>query len=157
MTDLERFHNCYDIYGSMVFRLALNQLGTYHEAEDAAQEVFIKWLAHRGFQDQEHEKRWLIRVTINYCRNIINSSRKRCEVSLDDFYPAETGIPEEKLDLTTSLMSLDGETRSIIYLYYYEGYSVKEIARMLSISPSKVKIRLSRGRQKLKLSLEVST
>lgn len=156
MTDLERFHNCYDVHGSMVFHLALNQLGNYHEAEDAVQEVFLKWLDHRGFQDPEHEKRWLIRVTINYCRNILNSSRNRREVSLDDFYPAETGMPEEKLDLAASLMELDGETRSIIYLYYYEGYSVKEIARMLSISPSKVKIRLSRGRQKLKLRLEVS-
>lgn len=155
MTEMERFQRCYDTYASMLLRLAVNQLGAWSEAEDVVQEVFIKWIRQKEFKDPEHEKRWLIRVTINLCRNILKSGRKRYEIPLEDFYPADFDLTEDKLDLAEALLSLDGDTASIFYLHYYEGYSVKEIGKLLSITPSKVKMRLSRGRQQLKMKLEV--
>lgn len=155
MTERERFQDCYDAYASMLLHLAVNQLGSWSDAEDVVQDVFIKFLGKKSFRDREHEKRWLIRVTVNQCRNVLKSGRKRYEVPLEDFYPADTVLTDEKLDVAEALLNLDADTAGIIYLHYYEGYSVKEISTLMSMSVSAVKMRLSRGRQQLKLSLEV--
>lgn len=151
----QRFQICYEAYGKMLLHLAVNQLGCWTEAEDVVQEVFLKWMEHGHFRDGEHEKRWLIRVTVNLCRNIQKSGRKRYEVPLEDFYPARTAMTEEKLDVAEAILSLDGDTATIVYLYYYEGYSIREIGQILHMGNSAVKMRLSRGRQQLKEKLEV--
>lgn len=154
-TDIKRFQSCYEAYGKKLLHLAVNQLGSWTEAEDVVQEVFIKWMEHRDFRDGEHEKRWFIRVTVNLCRNIQKSGRKRYEIPLEDFYPAKTILTEEKLDVAEAILSLDGDTATIVYLHYYGGYSVREIGQILHMGSSAVKMRLSRGRQQLKEKLEV--
>lgn len=154
-TEKQRFQSCYEAYGKMLLHLAVNQLGSWTEAEDVVQEVFLKWMEHGHFRDGEHEKRWLIRVTVNMCRNIQKSGRKRYEVPLEDFYPARTTLTEEKLDVAEAILSLDGDTATIVYLRYYGGYSVREIGQILHMGSSAVKMRLSRGRQQLKQKLEV--
>lgn len=151
----QRFQSCYEAYGKMLLHLAVNQLGSWAEAEDVVQEVFLKWMEHGHFRDGEHEKRWLIRVTVNLCRNIQKSGRKRYEVPLEDFYPAKTILTEEKLDVAEAILSLDGDTATIVYLYYYGGYSIREIGQIFHMGNSAVKMRLSRGRQQLKEKLEV--
>lgn len=151
----QRFQSCYEAYGKMLLHLAVNQLGSWAEAEDVVQEVFLKWMEHGHFRDGEHEKRWLIRVTVNLCRSIQKSGRKRYEVPLEDFYPAKTILTEEKLDVAEAILSLDGDTATIVYLYYYGGYSIREIGQILHMGNSAVKMRLSRGRQQLKEKLEV--
>lgn len=154
-TEKQRFQSCYEANGKMLLHLAVNQLGSWAEAEDVVQEVFIKWMEHGAFRDGEHEKRWLIRVTVNLCRNVQKSGRKRYEVPLEDFYPATTTMTLEKMDVAEALLSLDGDTATIVYLYYYQGYTVKEISQILHMGLSAVKMRLSRGRQQLKHELEV--
>ena len=128
----EDFSQKYDRYGSMIFKIAMTYMGNTADAEDVMQEVFMRLLYKSPkFNDSEHEKRWLIRTTGNVCKDIL-----------------------KRFDRRFSLFSLKREYRIVLYLRYYDNYSVEEIADILSISVSAVKMRLKRGRDKLKLDIE---
>ena len=156
MDEIGRFEACYAKYGAMLFRLALSQLGTKEAAEDVVQEVFLKRMSRRDFRDIEHEKRWLIRVTVNECHSLWRKEGRRREVSLSGCLPAAEISQEERLQTEAMLASMEPETRLIFHLYYYEGYNLSEISEMLGWSLSKVKMRLKRGRERLRLSWEES-
>ena len=156
MDEIGRFEACYAKYGAMLFRLALSQLGTKEAAEDVVQEVFLKRMSRRDFRDIEHEKRWLIRVTVNECHSLWRKEGRRREVSLSGCLPAAEISQEERLQTEAMLASMEPETRLIFHLYYYEGYNLSEISEMLGWSLSKVKMRLKRGRDRLRLSWEES-
>ena len=156
MDEIGRFEACYAKYGAMLFRLALSQLGTKEAAEDVVQEVFLKRMSRRDFRDIEHEKRWLIRVTVNECHSLWRKDGRRREVSLSGCLPAAEISQEERLQTEAMLASMEPETRLIFHLYYYEGYNLSEISEMLGWSLSKVKMRLKRGRDRLRLSWEES-
>lgn len=156
MDEIGRFEACYAKYGAMLFRLALSQLGTKEAAEDVVQEVFLKRMSRRDFRDIEHEKRWLIRVTVNECHSLWRKEGRRREVSLSGCLPAAEISQEERLQTEAMLASMEPETRLIFHLYYYEGYNLSEISEMLGWSMSKVKMRLKRGRDRLRLSWEES-
>lgn len=156
MDEIGRFEACYTRYGAMLFRLALNQVGTREAAEDVVQEVFIKRMSRRDFRDEEHEKRWLIRVTINECHSLWRKEGRAKEVSLSGCVPAAELSQELRLQAEAMLESMEPETRLIFHLHYYEGYSLNEISEMLGWSMSKVKMRLKRGRDRLRLSWEES-
>ena len=156
MDEIGRFEACYAKYGAMLFRLALSQLGTKEAAEDVVQEVFLKRMSRRDFRDIEHEKRWLIRVTVNECHSLWRKEGRRREVSLSGCLPAAEISQEERLQTEAMLASMEPETRLIFHLYYYEGYNLSEISEMLCWSLSKVKMRLKRGRDRLRLSWEES-
>ncbi len=154
MDEIGRFEACYAKYGAMLFRLALSQLGTKEAAEDVVQEVFLKRMSRRDFRDIEHEKRWLIRVTVNECHSLWRKEGRRREVSLSGCLPAAEISQEERLQTEAMLASMEPETRLIFHLYYYEGYNLSEISEMLGWSMSKVKMRLKRGRDRLRMSWE---
>ncbi len=156
MDEIGRFEACYAKYGAMLFRLALSQLGTKEAAEDVVQEVFLKRMSRRDFRDIEHEKRWLIRVTVNECHSLWRKEGRRREVSLSGCLPAAEISQEERLQTEAMLASMEPETRLIFHLYYYEGYNLSEISEMLGWSMSKVKMRLKRGRDRLRMSWEES-
>lgn len=156
MDEIGRFEACYAKYGAMLFRLALSQLGTKEAAEDVVQEVFLKRMSRRDFRDIEHEKRWLIRVTVNECHSLWRKEGRRREVSLSGCLPAAEISQEERLQTEAMLASMEPETRLIFHLYYYEGYNLSEISEMLGWSLSKVKMRLKRGRDRLRMSWEES-
>ena len=156
MDETGRLEVCYAKYGAMLFRLALNQVGTKEAAEDVVQEVFLRRIGRRDFRDEEHEKRWLIRVTVNECHSLWRREGRRREVSLSGCLPAAEVSPELRLQTEAMLEAMEPETRLIFHLYYYEGYRVGEISQMLGWSVSKVKMRLKRGRDQLKLSWEES-
>lgn len=156
MDEIGRFEACYAAYGAMLFRLALSQLGTREAAEDVVQEVFLKRMSRREFRDAEHEKRWLIRVTINECRSLWRKEGRRREVSLAGCLPAAELSPDLRLQTEEMLRSMEPETRLVFHLHYYEGYSLNEIGKMLGWSESKVKMRLKRGRDRLRMSWEES-
>ena len=156
MDEIGRFEACYAQYGAMLFRLALSQLGTREAAEDVVQEVFLKRMSRREFRDAEHEKRWLIRVTINECRSLWRKEGRRREVSLAGCLPAAELSLDLRLQTEEMLRSMEPETRLVFHLHYYEGYSLNEIGRMLGWSESKVKMRLKRGRDRLRMSWEES-
>lgn len=146
----------YEQYADMLYRLSLSRLGNSQDAEDAVQEVFIKYLdsCHK-FKDADHERAWLVRVTINCCLDIIRRKKKQSNVSLDDL--AE--IPGKFTDLTEGLRVLNlcsdlpSKIAAVVILHYLEGYPVKDVAKMLGISLSATKMRLSRGRSILQKNM----
>lgn len=152
-----RYIEAVDAYGNMVFRIACNYCKCTADAEDIVQNVFLKlYQAKTEFQDEEHMKRWLIRVTANEAKNLVGSFWKKHMVSLE-----ETGTEQsfdfpypESSDLYDAVMELPEKYRIVMYLYYYEDYSVKEIAEILHLRETTVQTQLMRGRNKLKITLK---
>ena len=133
-----------------LYRAALAILGDPHEAEDAVQDAFLRFLE-RAPGDLENPSAWLTRVLVNGCKSRLRLAWRRVG-PLPETLPAPD--PEEREELE-ELFSLPPEDRAVIHLHYYEGYSTDEIARMLSLRPGTVRSRLSRAREKLrKLLLE---
>ncbi|MBP5153618.1 MAG: RNA polymerase sigma factor [Lachnospiraceae bacterium] len=139
-------------YERLLYRTALNLTGCVQDAEDLVQETFLRWLTKRpAFESDEHEKAWLLRVIINLSRNLMNSAAYRKRSDLLEDYPAAD--PEEK-HLMEEIMRLPEDHRIVIHLYYYIGYSTKEIAAIVGASEGTVRSRLTRARRKLKDLLE---
>ena len=138
-------------YSQTLLRLAYTRLGSTADAEDAVQEVFLKLLTREHpFRDQEHEKAWLIRTTLNRASDLRRAAERRC-VSLDE---ALTVGREETPAILSAVRELPEKYSAVIHLYYYEGYSMKEIAKLLSLPVPTVGTRLARGRERLKQILK---
>ncbi|MCM1330058.1 MAG: sigma-70 family RNA polymerase sigma factor [Ruminococcus sp.] len=147
------FPQKYDRYGGMIFKIAMTYMGNTADAEDVTQEVFMRLLYKSPeFESSEHEKRWLIRATANVCKDILKRFDRRFSLNIEDV-GKYLSVPFE-YENAELLFSLKREYRIVLYLKYYDNYSVEEIADILSISVSAVKMRLKRGRDKLKLELE---
>jgi RNA polymerase sigma factor (sigma-70 family) len=135
----------YDCYADQLFRLSYAMLLSREDAEDAVHEVFIKYLHKRPvFSDAEHEKAWLLRVGVNQCRDLLRRRKHRTHLPLEEAaqFCQETGCSE----VTQAVLELEQKQKEVILLHYYEGYCVEEIAQMLLISVSAVKMRLLRAR-----------
>ena len=128
-----------------LYRAALAILGDPHEAEDAVQDAFLRFLE-RAPGDLENPGAWLTRVLVNGCKSRLRLAWRRVG-PLPETLPAPG--PEERDELE-ELFSLPPEDRAVIHLHYYEGYSTGEIARMLGLRPGTVRSRLSRAREKLR-------
>lgn len=138
-------------YEQPLYRTALAMLGNVTEAEDIVQDVFIKLYEFPGtFSSNEHEKAWLIRVTINLCKNRLRSSWWRKSAPLLDTLPAKD---PKQFELLEYVLSLPVKYRTVIHLYYYEGYSTKEIALLTGQKESTVRSLMSRARSQLKEKL----
>ena len=128
-------------YKDMVYRLAFTYLKNSHDADDITQEVFLKYVTlDKTFQSDEHLKSWLITVTINHCKNLLKSSWFKKTQPLDENIQFE----QQKNS------NLYHDYRTVIYLFYYEDYSTKEIASMLGKNESTIRSHLARARKKLK-------
>ena len=139
-------------YRDTVYRLALARTGSIHNAEDVLQDVFLRYVRSAPlFLDEEHRKAWLLRVTVNCCSSLLGSAWRRHTVPMDENMGAR---PKEQSELWYILQSLSPTHRTVIHLFYYEGRSVREIAEILSLSESAVKVRLHRARSKLRDLLE---
>lgn len=140
-------------YSPMLLRLAAARLPSAADAEDAVQEAFLRLLARRGvFQDAEHEKAWLIRVTLQRAADI--RRRKAHETPLDAAAGTCGPDPSPKAELLAAVRALPGKYGAVIHLHYYEGYSVKEIAQLLGLPAPTVGTRLARGRERLRQMLK---
>lgn len=140
------------LYHKTVFRLAYSYVKNCADAEDICQDAFVKLMEYpRGFPSDEDCKRWLMRVVSNLSKNTLKSCRFSRTEELNEDIPLENAADGELLALVKSLPIKYGK---VIHLFYYEGYSVKEISEILRISQTAVTSRLARGRQKLKLLLE---
>lgn len=149
-----QLEEAYNTCGPAVYRLAMVYLGRRADAEDATQEVFLRLLSRApAFTDGEHQRRWLFQVTANLCRDQLRGFWRKRVVELEDTLPA--AAPEER-EALAAVMALPEQYRLPIHLHYYEGYSVAEIAEILKLGQSAVKMRLKRGRELLKLELEGS-
>lgn len=156
----EEILECYKRYNDMIYKLAWAYCKDKYQAEDAFQEVFFKYMKyHPRFKSPEHEKAWFIRTTINVCKNLLKSKWNRDIVQLqewdaDDAFPGDT---KDAFDsLKAAILDLPEKYRIPIHLYYYEEYSVREIAQLLHKSESTIQTQLQRGREKIKRQLERS-
>ena len=137
-------------YTDMVVRIAFNNVRNIDDAEDIAQNVFIKFMHAKGFESGEHIKAWLIRVTVNMCKNHLSLFHNIKNEPLHDNIEYISAKQQELLD---DLWKLPANYRNSLYLYYYEGYTIPEIAGLLGKSVSTVSTWLIRARKKLKLIL----
>ncbi|MGN0453373.1 MAG: RNA polymerase sigma factor [Ruminococcus sp.] len=138
-------------YGDSLMRIAYSYSQNMEDAQDIVQDVFLKYITKLPqFASDEHEKAWLIRVAINICKNHLASAyrKKRAELS-EDISVADT----YSSGLMDAVNSLPPKYRIVIHLYYYEGYSQKEIAKIINLTESAVATRLQRGRNLLKTKI----
>lgn len=146
-----------DTYANNIYRVALNYCRNRSDAEDVVQNVFLKLFeTDTTFRDEEHIKRWLIRVTINKAKDLCSSVWKKRIVPIDahDSMSYQQFATAESSDLYDAVMRLSDKYRIIIHLYYYEDYAVKEIAEILGIKETTIQTRLMRARKKLKMELK---
>lgn len=131
-----------------LFRAALAILGDAHEAEDAVQDTFLRYLEKRPeLRDCDHEKAWLLKVTANRCKSVLRQRRRHPAVELLDVYPAPDS---ECRELVEAILALPANQRSAVHLFYYEGYTSEEIGAILGQRPGTVRSRLSRARDSLR-------
>ena len=148
-----------DQWSSTVFKLAFAHTASRVDAEDVHQEVFVRLFKNTSkFNDNEHLKAWLIRVTINCCHDLARSgwrSRVTTVEDLENFACESDTLSLEALhDLAEALEEISEDMRTAVHLYYYEGYSSEEIAQIMGVNPSTVRSRLERARKQLKTLLE---
>ncbi|WP_018750349.1 RNA polymerase sigma factor [Paenibacillus sanguinis] len=142
-------------YRSNLYAVAFNMCKNAQDAEDVVQDTFIQYLSHKkDFESGEHIRAWLIRVTINKAKNKNNAFFRRNSLPLEDYIGTLTFETEESSELFATVMKLPEKYRIVIHLFYYEDYSVNEIADILKVMPSNVKVRLSRGRTSLRNTLK---
>ena len=139
-------------YSESILKVSFTYVKNTSDAEDIAQDVFLALLlSDKKFESEEHLKAWLIRTAINKSKNHLkrawNSKRVRFDVQT-------AAVPPEETKVLSAVLSLEEKYRIPLHLFYYEGYSIKEIAGILHKKPSTVGSYLARGREKLKKILE---
>lgn len=142
-------------YFDTVYRLALCQTKQKQYADDVTQEVFLRFFkTDKSFESEEHVKAWLIRVTLNCSKDIFLNSWFKKTAPLSEVKDDITFDTEEKSELYYAVLDLPQKYKSVIHLFYYEDYSVSEIAKCMGIKESTVKSQLHRGREILKNKLK---
>lgn len=146
----EKFLTIYDTYKNDIYRLAISYTKNSNDSEDIVQNVFIKYYKNIDKVENNSIKQWLIKVAINECKNLLLSTWKKRIIPFTEKHEnLLTSTFDDNLFLH-ELFKLPKKNRIIIHLYYYENYSVKEIAKLLKISESNVKTNLYRSRKILK-------
>lgn len=147
----EQIEKIVKLYADMIFRIALQNLKNKTDAEDILQEVCLSLMSGKApLDDEAHLKNWLIRVTVNKCKNFKTSFWNRNREELSDTFEA---LPSEGRELFEQILRLPKNYRNVLYLYYYEGYSIAEIAQILKMNQNTVGSTLRRAREKLKTNL----
>ncbi len=140
-----------DLYSDMIRRICLLHLKNHADTEDVLQEVLLKYILRSDvFENTEHEKAWFIRVTLNSCKDYLKSLFRHQTVPLDLLLEERPNISPEYLDVLEAVLSLQKNYRVVIYLHYYEGYTAKEIGKLLNKKENTIYSLLSRGREQLK-------
>ena len=141
-------------YGDMVRRLCLVHLKNPADTEDIFQNVFLKYvLSPVVFESPEHEKAWLIRVTINACRDLVKSFFRNRTVSLEELLDQPAPLLEEHREVLEAVLALPRKYRDAVYLHYYEGYTAAEIGKLLGKNTNTVYTLLTRAREQLRKTL----
>ena len=155
MRSEQEVNRALDEYADTVQRICFTHLKNEFETEDIFQEVFIKYMLYKGtFESKEHEKAWIIRVTINSCKDLIKNFFRGNTVPIDTITNLCVGEKADYSDVWQTVLELPVKYRDVIYLHYYEQYSVPEISSILSMKENTVYSILSRGRSRLKERLK---
>ena len=155
MRSEEEANRAIDRYADTVRRICMVHLKNYSDTEDIFQTVFLKYILYpEPFESEEHEKAWIIRVTINACRDLLKSFFHSRTVPLDSLIEKPGEIPEDHREILEAVLSLPAKYKDAVYLYYFEGYSASEIASILKKNVNTVYTLLNRARHLLKNRLE---
>ena len=147
----ELFHE----YSDMVYKIALVQMKNKNDTEDILQEVFLRLVKYsKKLESKEHAKAWLIRVTQSCCKQHYLSSWYKNTTALKEELPTKELFNEQESILYEAVMELPLKYRTAIHLYYYEGYSVSELAKVLNKKENTIKSHLFRARSMLKDTLK---
>ncbi len=129
-------------------------LKNYADTEDIFQTVFLKYvLSSVSFENEEHEKAWFIRVTINACKDLLKSFFHSRVTALEEIMEQPAELPPDDREVLEAVLSLPQKDRDVLYLHYYEGYTAPEISRMMGINVNTIYTLLTRSRQKLREKL----
>lgn len=151
----EEYGRIVDQYTDIVYRVALSYAKSKQDAEDVVQTTFMKLLIKEAaFKDEEHIRRWLIRVAVNECNSLWSSFWRKNVEPIDNVEREPEFTTEEKSDLYYAVMELPRKYRVVVHLFYYEGYSTKEISQILHIRETTVRTQLVRARKQLKQRLK---
>lgn len=142
-------------YRGNLYATAFHVCKNAQDAEDVVQDTFIQYLSQKkDFESEQHLRAWLFRVAINNAKNRNNTFFRRNSLPLEDYMETLTFPTEASSQLFETVMKLPEKYRIVIHLFYYEDYSVREIADILKVTQSNVKVRLSRGRLSLRSTLK---
>ena len=154
MRSEEEVNQAIERYADTVRRICMVHLKNESDTEDIFQTVFLKYaLFPRAFQSGEHEKAWMIRVTINACRDLLKSVFRSRTVSLDVLAEQPGELDEEHREVLEAVLDLPSKYKNVVYLHYYEGYTAVEIAGILKRSENTIYTWLDRARKELKKQL----
>ncbi len=129
-------------------------LKNYADTEDIFQTVFLKYvLSSVSFENDEHEKAWFIRVTINACKDLLKSFFRSRVVSIDEVLEQSEELQPDYREVLEAVLALPQKYRDVIYLHYYEGYTAAEIGRILGKKTNTIYSLLKRSRQMLREKL----
>lgn len=145
-------------YSGMILRLCFTYSLGRADAQDICQNVFLKLLqSDRRFDSEGETRAFIIRMTVNKCKDVLKSGWRRRSVPLDELIEREVPfLPEENTGVLAAVQRLPVKYREAVYLYYYEGYHAEEIAAMVGAKPAAIRQRLARAREKLRKELEGS-
>ena len=137
-------------YSAILFKISFTLLCSSSDAEDAVSDTFLRYITKPPvLNDDDHIRAWLIRVAINVCKDKLRFNARHRFVNLEDVYDFCASEPER--EVLEEVLKLPAKYKSVIHLYYIEGYKTKEISEILQISPAAVRKRLQYGRKLLKL------
>ena len=138
-------------YQKHLYAIAFNICRNQQDAEDVVQDTFIQYHTYKKeFDTEEHIRAWLIRVAINKAKNINLSFWRQMGEPLEEYMETLTFETPEAQTLFTEVMKLPEKYRIVIHLFYYEDYTIREIAKIMNVTESNVKVRLTRGRRLLR-------
>jgi RNA polymerase sigma-70 factor (ECF subfamily) len=142
-----------ETHSDMLLRIALNRMNSIAEAEDVVQTTFERLMKRQPrFESREHEKAWLIKTAIRICIDEARKNARHASVPLNEEIAA--AYSEESFELLDTIRQLPEKDRDAVYLFYYEEYAVREIAKILGEREGTTRSRLSRARQKLRTIME---
>lgn len=154
MRSEEAVRQAIEEYASTVKRICFIHLKNEADTEDISQTVFLKYAMNDTvFENKAHEKAWIIRVTINACKDLLKSFFRKHTVSLDAYVEQEGVMDEAQSEVLEAVLALPEKYRRVVYLHYYEGYPAAEIADILRINVNTVYTHLTRAKSLLRKEL----
>lgn len=140
-----------DLYSDTVRKICMLHLKSHSDTEDIFQTVFLKYVLYSGaFESTEHEKAWIIRVTINACKDYLRSFFRSRTVSIDEIVEYTATVPEDFSDVLEAVLSLPQKYKDAVYLFFYEQYTAVEISKLLGKNVNTIYTHLSRAKEILK-------
>ena len=151
----DELNRAIDLYSDTVKRICLIHLKNEADTEDIFQTVFLKYiLSSVVFESTEHEKAWIIRVTINACKDLLKSFFRTHTVPLEEIHEQTAAVSTDREgEVLEAVLKLPEKYRQVIYLHFYEGYTAPQIAGMLGKNVNTVYTYIQRGKQQLKAEL----